>query len=139
MEDPIIEALSQVLSPLGAERLQQVLLWARAEIRDRALIQWVQCTDGQIWEVGKQSPINEGVMLFCMLHWETANCIVAFGVEPSKNDKGQDLVLYHKTLVHNVRYATGPASDTALFKELETFLAGGPEGDQTEEGKEMVQ
>lgn len=146
MDDPIVEALKAILSPMGEKQASTVFGWMQQEARDRALVAY--CWDGGngIFELGKPSPINPDVIVFAMLHWEQQNCVVVFGAETKEVEQGT-MVQYHRTLVFSPKHVAGPLSADALFNELESFMVAerderagangaAPDDDDQEEGRQ---
>jgi hypothetical protein len=122
----ILNGLEQVLAPLDADKRAAILELAEREINERALI--ATCWDGSfnatkdqdagyMWHVGQASPMDPGKIVFAMLLWEELRAVVAYCVG-QRDVEGGVVFDFTRELIFNPKYAGGPMSHEALFRDM---------------------
>lgn len=122
-EHGIVMQLRELLGPvLGEERAEQMCSWVRHEIKTRPLVAY--CWDGvseKAYELGAESPISEGRIVFAMLHWESQKSVVAYCFKPIVVD-GKNAVQFYREVIADPKHITGPVSHGAFFEDVRAFL-----------------
>lgn len=73
------------------------------------------------WQVGQESPITPGFIVFAMLYWEAQRVVAAWCFKPTAVEGGVTIE-FHRELIHNPKHVSGPCSHDALFADLEAFF-----------------
>lgn len=142
-QQPILEALRQVLEPLPADLRDPMLELAGRELSERPLVGY--CWDGQdrgdvddagnvtrpwAYEIAKPSPQFPQRIVFAMFHWEEVNAVAAFTVEMQEVEGGKMAVHYFREIIFAPKIISGPLSPKALANEFAAFM--GDPGDDPE-------
>jgi hypothetical protein len=145
-EFPVLAQLREILEPLGRERVNVLVAWARDEMRQHPIVQY--CWDGRTssktaedgtvyqpgWELGEESPIAPGHTIFAMFYWEGERLVVAYTFQWEKLEAGTAVQFYREMIFQPV-HVNGPATRDALFHDLAAFIGPEPEPDETNAGE----
>lgn len=139
--DPILSSLEQVLSPLGPERLGEVMGWVRDYLATTPLISYL-CMQGEPGDVdwhppdaqhaepwstsktyefriGDASPLDPDNTVFAIFQWYTQGAFVVYSFKAGLVEGGDALAIYSRDLVFRPRVASGPVTLDALFTDLD--------------------
>lgn len=144
MEDQkhIVEALGELLAPLGDSRKNTILKWVKREIQTAAIVSYVEEagapivreSDGSetggplVWRVGEASPINPTETIFAMF-LDDANVVTAFSYADEEIEGKIARYFFHSVLFKPI-HVHGPVHHNALVRELGSFIGDELEPDE---------
>lgn len=144
MNDPIVEVLRKILTPLGEERCNALLALALGEFQRRQIVSYFDTglrSDGStlFWKLGEPSPLDEDTTVFAIFHVQHEGGkseMVVFAYAVTKDEEsGEEGYTYFQEVIPDPKNIQGPISGEALFLELCDFL-GVPEAKDPDEPQE---
>ena len=135
----ILDALSELLEPLGKKRKELILGWVAREVQTHAIVQYVyeegppmtrvrdesghdvELGGPQVWRIGEPSPLVPEETVFAMFHTEQG-AVTAYSFKPVEVD-GRAAVYFFRSLICKPIHVHGPVHHDALTAELGGFLA----------------
>jgi len=130
--NPILEALSRVLEPLGEPRKSEVLSWVGEHLQNTPLIVYLNAKaetgDLGVYEfrVNEPNPINPTNTVFAIFHWHVQGCFVVYSLAAALTEDGGAQGMFTRNLVFEPRFAEGPVSLDALYNDLDYHLHATP-------------
>jgi hypothetical protein len=131
-DNPILEALSRVLEPLGAERKEEVVTWVAEHMRQTPMTTYLyakaEAGDETIYafEINKANPLNPDTTVFGIFHWHVQGCFVVYSLAAVSTDDGGAQGMFTRDVVFEPRFASGPVSIDALYNDLDYHLHASP-------------
>lgn len=153
-ENPILEAVRRVLTPLPEPARGQVLALVAHHMQKVPLVSYV-CAVGeasdaathpadaehpQPWtspiayefRIGQPNPLDQANTVFAMFHWFAQGHVVVFSLNTAQLDTGDALAVYTRDVVFQPRFVSGPLSLDALAADLGYHLEATPWDDVDE-------
>lgn len=121
--EPVIEVLSQVLSPLPDDKRQQLVAWFAREAALRPIVQYC-CDERNSWQLGGPDPMapdEEPRTVFAMV--EVEDHVVVYWFQ-EMDVSGQVAIQFGRNVVYRPTFVCGPLSHDALFREVQAYLTG---------------
>jgi hypothetical protein len=131
-ENPILEAVSRVLEPLGAERKAEVVTWVAEHMAQTPLTTYLyakaEAGDATPYhfEINSPNPLNPDTTVFAIFHWHVQGCFVVYSLAAVTTEDGGAQGMFTRDVVFEPRFASGPVSLDALYHDLNYHLHATP-------------
>lgn len=139
--NPILEQLAQVLSPLGDERRDEVMTWAREYLATTPLTSYL-CAQGEPGDVewhapdaehpaqwstpktyefriGDVNPLDPDNTVFAIFHWYVQGTFVVYSFKAGLLEDGRALGIFTRDVVFRPRMSSGPMTLEAMYTDLD--------------------
>jgi hypothetical protein len=125
MDTALESTLRQVLAPFDEEDREELIAWVAHEAETRPLHTLYENADGVVWQIGKENPTNESLLVFAILYEEEATkpCMHIYSCGMVQGDGEQTGMVYYKDVSFNPKHLHGPIAPRALFFDWGEFMA----------------
>lgn len=154
-ENPVLEAVKRVLSPLPDGVREEVLALVDEHMAKCPLIAYC-CAVGEpsdlethppdaehpsawtspvVYEfsIGNPNPLNRANTVFGMFHWHVQGYVVVYSIDTAQLESGDALAVYTRDVVFQPRFLSGPLSLEALAADLGYHLEATPWDDRDDD------
>jgi hypothetical protein len=125
MDQALEVTLRQVLAPFAEEDREEMIAWVKHEADTRPLHTLYENADGVVWQIGKENPTNESLIVFAILYEEEATkpCMHIYSCGAVKSESGETGMVYFKDVSFNLKHVHGPIAPRALMFDWGEFMA----------------